>query len=126
MKRRRGHAAGAAGGFMLIEVLAALALSGVVFASLFGLLIANVRGINHAAHVSTAMGVAQDKVEQIRGGAAAIGGSDTVTGPGTGESYTRSWTVGAGPSAATKAVTVTVTWRDPLSRTVQLQTVVAQ
>jgi len=126
MKRRRGHAAGAAGGFTLIEVLAALALSGVVFASLFGLLIANVRGINHAAHVSTAMGVAQDKVEQIRSGAAAIGGSDTVTGPGTGESYTRSWTVGAGPSAATKAVTVTVTWRDPLSRTVQLQTVVAQ
>ncbi|TMB76368.1 MAG: prepilin-type N-terminal cleavage/methylation domain-containing protein [Chloroflexi bacterium] len=51
MKRRRGHAAGAAGGFTLIEVLAALALSGVVFASLFGLLIANVRGINHAAHV---------------------------------------------------------------------------
>src|SRR5439155_540986 len=82
MKRRRGHAAGAAGGFTLIEVLAALALSGVVFASLFGLLIANVRGINHAAHVSTAMGVAQDKVEQIRSGAAAIGGSGLVTGQG--------------------------------------------
>jgi prepilin-type N-terminal cleavage/methylation domain-containing protein len=115
-------------GFMLVEVMAALALLGIAFAGLSPLVVCTMRGVDHARRVTAATEFARDKIEDLRSTAYAslAGGSDTVTEGGTGASFARTWTVAAGPSAGTKAVTVTVTWTARTAHTVTQQTIVAQ
>ena len=115
-------------GFMLVEVMAALALLGIAFAGLSPLVIVTLRSVADARRATTASEFARDKIEDIRslGYASVTGGSDTVTESGTGASYARTWTSAAGPSANTKLVTVTVSWTARIAHTVSLQTIVAQ
>ncbi len=115
-------------GFMLVEVMAALALLGIAFAGLSPLMTVTLRSMDHARRVTTATEFARDKVEDIRNTAytAVASGSDTVTEGGTGATYARTWTSAAGPSANTKLVTVTVSWTARTAHTVSLQTIIAQ
>jgi len=126
--KRRGTDVARAKGFMLVEVMAALALLGIAFAGLTPLVIATLRGVDQARRVTTASEFARDKVEDIRNTpfAAVASGSDTVTEGGTGATYARTWTSAAGPSANTKLVTVTVSWTARTAHPVSLQTIVAQ
>lgn len=127
MKSGRRHVARAKG-FMLVEVMAALALLGIAFAGLSPLVITTLRSMDHARRVTTASEFARDKIEDIRNTAydAVASGSDTVTEGGTGATYARAWTSVAGPSANTKLVTVTITWTARTAHTVSLQTVIAK
>jgi len=113
-------------GFMLVEVMAALAFLGIAFAGLSPLVITTLRSMDHARRVTTASEFARDKIEDIRNTAytAVASGSDTVTEGGTGATYARTWTSAAGPSANTKLVTVTVSWTARTAHTVSLQTIV--
>ena len=113
-------------GFMLVEVMAALALLGIAFAGLSPLVMVTLRSMDHARRVTTASEFARDKIEDIRNTAytAVASGSDTVTEGGTGATYARTWTSAAGPSANTKLVTVTVSWTARTAHTVSLQTIV--
>jgi len=126
--KRRGTDVARAKGFMLVEVMAALALLGIAFAGLTPLVIATLRGVDQARRVTTASEFARDKVEDIRNTpfAAVASGSDTVTEGGTGATYARAWTAAAGPSANTTLVTVTVSWTTRTAHTVSLQTILAQ
>ena len=113
-------------GFMLVEVMAALAFLGIAFAGLSPLVITTLRSMDNARRVTTATEFARDKIEDIRNTAytAVASGSDTVTEGGTGATYARTWTSAAGPSANTKLVTVTVSWTARTAHTVSLQTIV--
>jgi len=126
--KRRGTDVARAKGFMLVEVMAALALLGIAFAGLSPLLVTTLRSVDQARRVTTASEFARDKVEDIRNTpfAAVASGSDTVTEGGTGATYARTWTSAAGPSANTKLVTVTVSWTARTAHPVSLQTIVAQ
>ena len=123
-----GRQAARAKGFMLVEVMAALTLLGIAFASLSPLVVVSLRSMAEARRVTTASEFARDKIEDIRNTlyASVASGSDTVTESGTGSSYARAWTSAAGPSANTKLVTVTVSWTARTSHTVSVQTIVAQ
>ena len=127
MKTGGRHVARAKG-FMLVEVMAALALLGIAFAGLSPLVIVTLRSMDNARRVTTATEFARDKVEDIRSTAyaAVASASDTVTESGTGATYARTWTAAAGPSTGTKLVTVTVSWTARIAHTVSLQTIVAQ
>jgi len=114
-------------GFTLIEVLVALSLTGVVLASLVPLLVASVHGADQARRVTTASGLAQAKLEEIRNTTGVVvGGSDSVDATGKGETYTRTWTVGAGPTATCKAFTVAVAWNQHGSHSVALHSILEQ
>lgn len=127
MKTSGRHVARAKG-FMLVEVMAALALLGIAFAGLSPLVIVTLRGVDAARRVTAASEFARDKIEDVRSTAYAsvASGSDTVTESGTSTTYARTWTSAAGPSANTKLVTVTVSWTARIAHTVSLQTIVAQ
>ena len=114
-------------GFTLIEVLVALSLSGIVLASLVPLLVASVRGVDQARRLTTASGLAQAKLEEIRNTTGVVaGGSDSVDATGKGETYTRTWTVGAGPTATCKTLTVTVAWSQRGSHSTSLHSILEQ
>ena len=127
MKTGGRHVARAKG-FMLVEVMAALALLGIAFAGLSPLMIVTLRSMDNARRVTTATEFARDKVEDIRNTAhaAVANGSDTVTEGGTGATYARTWTAAAGPTTGTKLVTVTVGWTARTAHTVALQTLIVQ
>jgi len=122
----RGRARGTRG-FTLIEVLVALSLAGIVLASLVPLLVASVHGVDQARRLTTASGLAQGKLEEIRNTAGVVaGGSDSVDATGRGETYTRTWTVGAGPTATCKTLTVAVAWNERGSHSVSLHSILEQ
>ena len=127
MKRGwRGRARGTRG-FTLLEVLVALSLSGLVLASLVPLLVASIRGVDQARRLTTASGLAQAKLEEIRNTAGVVvGGSDSVDATGRGETYTRTWTVGAGPTATCKTLTVTVAWSEHGNHSASLHSILEQ
>ncbi len=120
-------------GFALVEVLAALALFGIVSA---GLALNSASAVRHnrVSHaLSAATALAQDQIEQLRAldpstnPAALSAGmhNDTVnpmTALGTpGGRFTRQWTVTRdNPIAGTSTVVVTVSWTDGTSRSVRL------
>jgi len=109
--KRRGTDVARAKGFMLVEVMAALALLGIAFAGLSPLLVTTLRSVDQARRVTTASEFARDEIEDIRNTpyVNVASGSDTVTEGGTGATYARTWTSAAGPA-----------------HTVSLQTIVAQ
>src|SRR5216117_260269 len=53
-------------------------------------------------------------------------GSDSVDATGRGETYTRTWTVGAGPTATCKTLTVAVAWNERGSHSVSLHSILEQ
>jgi len=116
MKRTSHH------GFTLIEVLEALVIFSVAFVGFVSLLVGTLHANVQAKHRTEAATVAQDKLEELRESTTLTAGSDSVTLP-SGKTYSRGWTVGAGPTASVQSVTVTVSWTDYTAQTVQLTTV---
>jgi type II secretory pathway pseudopilin PulG len=116
-------------GFMLVEVIAALALFGIAFAGLSPLVITTLRSMDQARRATTtATEFARDKIEDIRSTAyaAVASGSDTVMEGGMGATYARTWTSAVGPSVNTRLITVTVGWTARTAHTVSLQTIIGQ
>ncbi len=113
---------------MLPEVMASLALLAIGLSGLVPLLVGSIRGVDHARHTTAAATLAVDELEAIRNTAYAsvASGTDTVTQADSGTQYTRTWTVAAGPTTGTKAVTIDVQWSSHGSYTVTVQTIVEQ
>jgi Tfp pilus assembly protein PilV len=113
-------------GFTLMEVLLALGLFTIVMGSLPAVLISNTRANAFARRLTTAAGMAQDKIEVIRNMRYidVVDGSDTPTDPTDVMSYTRTWTVTAGPTDATKKVAVVVSWADQSARQVEIDAII--
>jgi type II secretory pathway pseudopilin PulG len=112
-------------GYLMVEVLASLGLLGLALGGLVPAVVLTVRGVDQAKLTTAAATLGRDKIEEIRNTAydAVTNGTDSVT---QGRTYTRQWTVAAGPAGTTKAVTVTVRWSDRTSHQVTLQTIVGQ
>lgn len=110
-------------GFTLVEVLVALAIFSIAFTGFVSLLTSVLHANAQAKRRTEAATFAQDKLEELRQSATPTAGSDSIT-PTGGSPYSRTWTVGAGPTAALRTVTVTVTWTDYYAQTVQLSTIV--
>ena len=113
-------------GFMTMEILAALTVFSIAMAGLVPLLAMSIRGADHAKRTTTAVTIAQDQLEALRNTAyaAVASGSDSVSDD-SGTTYTRTWTVVAGPATNTKSVTVTVDWTALNAHQVTLQTILA-
>ncbi len=111
-------------GFTLLEVLVALGIFILALGSLPGALLSSVESNAYARHLTTATNFGQDKVEAIRimPYTTVTDGTDTMAEAGT--TYTRSWTVSAGPTATTKKVAVIVSWTEPASRQVELDALI--
>jgi type IV pilus modification protein PilV len=105
-------------GFTLIEVLVAMVIFSIASLGLAGLLTGTMRANMAAHHRSFATAFAQDKVEEIRaGGAGACTGGTASQGSIT---FSLACGTSGGPNGSTN-VTVTVTWANPSSQSVQLQ-----
>src|SRR5262245_6189352 len=128
MKPARRARARRARGFLLIELLAALYLLAIMLAGLTPLLVTTIRGIDQANRTTAATTLARDKVEELRNTAyaAVASGSDVISDTTTKRNYNRRWTVSGGPTATTKAVTVTVTWADHRQHQISVPTMVVQ
>ena len=89
---------------MMMEVLAALTLFAIVLTGLVPLLISSTRGMDQGRRTTAATILARDKIEEIRSTdyAAVAAGADKITETGSGASYDRAWTVGAGPTGDTQ------------------------
>jgi prepilin-type N-terminal cleavage/methylation domain-containing protein len=106
-------------GFSLIEVLVAIGILSVAILGLAVGAITITRANKTSQFHTVATNMAQDKLEQLRGGAfagvvACSTNCDAVPPTYQGVTYTRSWTVA--PNTATfKQINVTVQWRDYIS-----------
>jgi type IV pilus assembly protein PilV len=114
---------GSSKGFTLPEVLVTMFVFAAMAAGLTSVLLLNVRSNRISKEMTAATNVAQSKIEAFRSAATApTAGNDTVTLDST--TYTRTWTVAAGPVSGTTRVTVSVTWSEPQPEAVQLTTYV--
>ena len=110
-------------GFSLIEVVIALFILAICLLALAGLMVTTTRNSSFGGHMTEAVTIAQDKLEQLMAApwASVLPGDDKVTtaipgAPGTGISYVRSWRVDANPNGDQRWVTVTITWTDPTKK----------
>ncbi len=128
-----------AGGFSIIEVVASLAIFGIVAAGLAAGSVATTRHNRVSHQLSAATTLAQDQIEQLRALdpgvnplALAAGSHEDPNNPmtvagATGGPFTRRWTVTRdSPIPGLATVTVTVSWTDEVSRTVRLMAYVCQ
>jgi type IV pilus modification protein PilV len=114
-------------GFTLIEVLIALIILSVSLLALAGLMVTTTRNNSSGAHLTEAVTMAQDKLEELRvtrwetipEGAT----MDQALGS-TGTSYARQWAVATAGNL--KTVTVTVTWADRMNRSVLLRSLISR
>jgi prepilin-type N-terminal cleavage/methylation domain-containing protein len=111
-------------GFTLLEVLVALGLFVLALGSLPGVLIESVQSNAYARHLTAATNFGQDQIELIRNMdyTAVSSGTDHPTEGGT--TFTRRWTVSAGPTATTRKVQVLVSWTDKANRQVELDAII--
>jgi prepilin-type N-terminal cleavage/methylation domain-containing protein len=112
-------------GFTLIEVLVALGLFILALGSVPGVLIECIQSNNYARHLTVATRFGQDKIEVIRNlpYTNVTSGTDQTTDGVT--TYSRRWTVSAGPTATTKKVVVMVSWTDKANRQVELDALIS-
>lgn len=116
-------------GVSLLEVLASVTLFAVAAAGLSAGTIANIRGNTSSRAASTASALILDQIEEFRALDQTTNPADLTTGThedplnpidGLGRAdgiFNRSWVVNADtPRRGLKEVIVTVTWRDPIPR----------
>ena len=105
-------------GFTLIEILVAMTIFSIASLGTASLLTSTMRANMMAHHRSFATAFAQDKIEEVR----ASGTGACTGGTASQGSITFSLACGTvgGPNGSND-VTVTVTWSDPESQSVQLQ-----
>lgn len=102
-------------GFTLVEVMVALAVSGVGLAGVAALSMSSAYGTSYARHATEATILAEDQLERLLGrpGAQLASGADQVDAQGvatTTGGFTRTWTVTWNGDLAHLAVTVA--WRE--------------
>ena len=114
-------------GFTFIEVLQALTLSSIGLLALSSLTMGTIRANAKAKRITTAATFAEAKMEEIRNLSYAdvAEGADAVTDSDM--EYTRAWTVCTDcPIRGTKDVTLTVQWPEQETRSITLETIIAE
>lgn len=104
-------------GFTLLEVLVSMVLFSVSFLGFAQLQVGNIQANAKAARRTFATTFAQETIERIRNGAACADNTSTQGAL----TYSLVCATSAGPNN-TQDVTVTVTWSDPTTSSVVLQT----
>ena len=110
-------------GFSLLEVMASIALLGIVTAALAVGTVGTIKSDTRSNYISTASALVQDKIEAFRALDPATNPADLTAGSHTdpnnpitptgltGGTFTRSWVVTANsPSSGLSTVAVTVSW----------------
>jgi type IV pilus assembly protein PilV len=116
-------------GFTLIETMIALVVLSIGLVALAGLQISAIRGNNLSKRMTTAVSIANARVEQIKNMPYAnIQSESTTQVTESNMTFTRQVTVSNdNPVSNTKTVNVTVTWKNgPKSYTVPISTVITQ
>ena len=120
-------------GFTLIEVLAALLILSFALLGLAGLMVTTTKNNSFGGHLTEAVTLAEDKLEQLR--ATPFGmiqlNAATIDKPigSTGVTYTRSWvaTPNAPPPGNTlNTITITVSWTDAIPHSFSMVSAVLQ
>ena len=115
------------GGFTFIEVLQALTLSSIGLLALSSLTMGTIHANAKARRITTAATLAEAKLEEIRNlsYAEVTDGADAVTDSGM--EYSRAWAVCTDcPIHGTKEVTLTVQWPEQETRSITLETIIAE
>lgn len=114
-------------GFTFIEVLQAMALSGIGLLALSSLTVATIHADAKARRMTTAATLAQDKMEELRSLAytAVAEGSDEATEAGV--HYSRAWAVCTDcPIKGTKEIALNVQWPEQVTEKVTLDTIITE
>jgi prepilin-type N-terminal cleavage/methylation domain-containing protein len=113
-------------GFTLLEVLVALGIFLVALSTLPGVLVASIQWNDYARRLTAATHLGQDKIEVMRNTVYTnvSSGSDYINDGAT--TFTRSWTVSAGPTITTRKVVVLVSWTDRTDRKVELDAIIGE
>jgi prepilin-type N-terminal cleavage/methylation domain-containing protein len=113
-------------GFTLIEVLIALIILSVSLLALAGLMATSTGNNASGAHLTEAVTMGQDKLEELRATrweTIPEGATTDQTLGSTGTAYARQWAVATAGNL--KTVTVTVTWADRINHSVQLLSLIS-
>jgi type IV pilus assembly protein PilV len=116
-------------GFTLIEIMIALVVMSIGLTALAAVQISAIRGNAFSKRMTTAMSIADGKMEQIKNGSYASIISESATQvTQSNMNFTRQVTVtNNSPLANTKTVNVTVSWSEgSKSHTVPITTIVSQ
>ncbi len=119
-------------GFSLIELLISLVILSISLLALASLMVTTTRGNSSGSHMTEAVTLAQDKLEELRATpwttTAAFSGADPSIVGSTGITYTRNWSPPNPPAVtdALRTVTVTVTWLDRVNRSVSMVSVLTE
>jgi prepilin-type N-terminal cleavage/methylation domain-containing protein len=109
-------------GFSIIEVLASLAIFGIMMTGFATLLVGSLRATGVAQRMTIAANVAQDKLEDVRNsGTTACTNSNVTQGELT---YAVTCATANGPVSSTQAVTITAAWTDLSTHSITLQTLI--
>jgi prepilin-type N-terminal cleavage/methylation domain-containing protein len=113
-------------GFTLPEVLVAIMVFGIMSAALVSVLFLNVGSNRLAKEITEATSYAQSQIEALRNQPIAPTAASCPNAVSVPNPYSLSCSLGTAgnPVAGTRAVTVTVSWLDLGSRSVQLQSYV--
>lgn len=132
VQARRGWLVKSQYGFTLLEVLVAIVILTIGLLGTAGLTTGVIRGNHYSKNITSATAAAQTQLESIKSSGYANATttnfpSDTVTMGGM--TFTRTTTVtNSSPAANMKTVSVTVSWTESnnTSRSVNLQTILAE
>ena len=132
VQARRGWLVKSQYGFTLLEVLVAIVILTIGLLGTAGLTTGVIRGNHYSKNITSATATAQTQLESIKSSGYANATttnfpSDTVTMGGM--TFTRTTTVtNSSPAANMKTVSVTVSWTESnnTSRSVNLQTILAE
>jgi type IV pilus assembly protein PilV len=120
-------------GFTLIEIMITLVILSIGLVALAGLQVSAIKGNTFSKRMTTAVSIANQKLEQLKDTAYANVLSEsstqiTISQPNQPSmNFTRQVTVTNGPLANTKTVNVTVTWSDGSnSHSVPITTIISQ
>jgi type IV pilus assembly protein PilV len=115
-------------GFTLIEIMIALVVMSIGLTALAAVQISAIRGNAFSKRMTTAMSIADGKMEQIKNGSYASIISESATQvTQSNMNFTRQVTITNGPLANTRTVNVTVSWSEgSKSHMVPITTIVSQ
>ena len=113
-------------GFTLIEVLIAIVILSVSLLALAALMATTTQNTSFGGHITEAITLAQDRLEELRvtQWANIVTGTDTRTVGISGIVYTRNWNVVVNGNVRT--ITITISWNDRINHTINLISAIAQ
>jgi len=108
-------------GFTLVEIMIAIFILSFALLVMAQMQIMAIRGNAFANKTTTAVTLAQDKIEELKG----LSYSSVVGGSDSSGVHTRTWTVqNDTPATDLKTVTVNVSWQDTSAHQVSLDTII--